>query len=225
MQIVLMGPPGAGKGTQAEGLAAASGSAHLATGDMLRQALRDETPLGLEAKRFLDSGTLVPDRVVLALVEERLAGLDAGTGFVLDGFPRTMPQAQGLDSVLTRMVRPLDAVVVLDVPDEVVVARLASRRTCAQCGAVYAAAGRPARYEDDRCERCGGRLGVRSDDSAATVRRRLEVFRAETSPVVAHYEMLGLVRHVDADGTVDVVRQRLVAAIGGGPGPCVGGGR
>jgi adenylate kinase len=208
-----MGPPGAGKGTQAEGLARESRSAHLATGDMLRQALRDETPLGLEAKRYMDSGTLVPDSVVLGLVEERLTALAPRTGFVLDGFPRTVPQAEGLDLMLDRVGRPLDGVLVLDVADEVVVARLSSRRTCTACGAVYAAAGRPERLEDDRCDRCGGVLGVRSDDRPETVRRRLQVYREETAPVVAHYELRGLVGHVDGEGSVDAVRERLVAAV------------
>lgn len=220
-----MGPPGAGKGTQAEDLARGAGAAHLATGDMLREALREETALGLQARRYLDSGTLVPDRVVLGLVEERLTGPDGGAGFVLDGFPRTVAQAEGLDALLARMKTPLEAVLVLDVADEVVVERLSSRRTCTRCGAVYAAAGRPARVEDDRCERCGGTLGVRSDDAPETVRRRLAVFRAETGPVIARYERQGLVRRVPAGGSVEDVRQRLVAAIRGDVRPVAGGGR
>lgn len=220
-----MGPPGAGKGTQAEGLARDAGAAHLATGDMLRQALREETTLGLEARRYLDSGTLVPDRVVLGLVAERLAGAGEGAGFVLDGFPRTVAQAEGLDAILDRLHAPLEAVLVLDVADEVVVERLSSRRTCARCGAVYAAAGRPTHLEDDRCERCGGTLGVRSDDQPDTVRRRLEVFRAETEPVIARYERQGLVRRVTAEGSVEDVRQRLIDAIGANVRPGAGGGR
>ena len=220
-----MGPPGAGKGTQAEALAAGAQGAHLATGDMLRQALRDQTPLGLEAKRYLDGGTLVPDRVVLGLVEERLHALPPRTGFVLDGFPRTVPQAEGLDALLDRLGSPLDAVLVLDVPDQVVVSRLAGRRTCAACGSVYASAGRPERLEDDRCDRCGGALTVRSDDRPETVRRRLEVFRQETEPVIAHYELRGLVRHIAGEGSVDEVRARLVAAIPADAGARPGGAR
>ena len=208
-----MGPPGAGKGTQAEALARDTGSAHLATGDILRQALREETALGLEAKRFMDAGALVPDRVVLGLVEERLDGLGPDTGFVLDGFPRTVPQAEGLDRMLERLARPLEAVLLLGVSDDVVVARLAGRRTCADCGAVYAAEGRPVRVEDDRCGQCGGRLGVRTDDRPETVRRRLEVYRSETEPVVAHYAAQGLVRRVEAQGSVEAVRGRLLAAL------------
>lgn len=213
MHVVLMGPPGAGKGTQAEALAEGGHSVHLATGDMLRQALREETQLGVEAKRYLDSGTLVPDHVVLGLVEQRLAGLPADVGFVLDGFPRTVAQAEGLDRLLAHAQRPLDAVLVLEVADAVVVARLGGRRVCTACGAVYASSGRPQRPEDERCDRCGGVLEVRSDDQPETVLRRLQVFRRETEPVIGFYEARGLVRRVPAEGSVGEVRARLIATI------------
>jgi adenylate kinase len=215
IRIVLMGPPGAGKGTQAARLAAAHGALHLATGDILREALKSDTPLGREARRYVDGGTLVPDRVVLALVEERLRAGGAGQGFVLDGFPRTVPQAEGLDVLLDGLRAPLDGVLVLDVPDEVVVERLAGRRTCPACGAVYGPEGRSARVEEDRCDRCGAPLEVRSDDRPETIRRRLQVYREQTRPVVAHYELRGLARHVDGVGGRDEVTDRLEEALSG----------
>jgi len=209
-----MGPPGAGKGTQAGRLARAHFAAHMATGDILREALATGTPLGQEARRYLDSGTLVPDRVVLGLVEERMRDGVAQQGFVLDGFPRTVPQAEGLDAMLDRLGAPLDGVLVLAVPEEVVVGRLGGRRTCPDCGSVYPAQRRPPALEDDRCDRCQAALTVRSDDRPETIRRRLEVYREETRPVVAHYELRGLAHTVDGVGEVDEVASRLDAAIG-----------
>lgn len=213
MRIILIGPPGAGKGTQAVRLAEESGAAHLATGDMLREALRAETELGLQAKRYMDAGALVPDSVVLGLIDERIGRQEPRSGFVLDGFPRTVAQAEGLDGLLARLDRPLEAVLLMTVPDDVIVSRLAGRRTCTACGAVYPAAGRAPRLEDDRCDRCGGALAVRADDRPETVRRRLDVYRLETVPVVDHYARAGLVARVDGVGEVDAVHGRLLAAL------------
>lgn len=218
MRIVLMGPPGAGKGTQASRLAAASGTVHMATGDILRAALKTGTALGREAQQYLDSGTLVPDRVVLGMVEERLGGTAARSGFVLDGFPRTVPQAEGLDRILDRMRAPLDAVLLLEVPEEILVGRLAGRRTCPSCGRVYPVQGRPADIEADRCEFCQASLAVRSDDRPETIRRRLAVYRDETEPVVAHYRLRGLVRPVDGVGDMEDVGRRLDARLADLPG-------
>lgn len=209
IRVILMGPPGAGKGTQAKRLAARAGAVHLSTGDLLRAQVRAGTPLGREAQSYLDQGQLVPDRVVLGMVERELEG-DAGTkGFVLDGFPRTSVQAEGLDELLDRVGQPLDAVLVLEVPADEIVSRLGGRRTCVACGAVYQAAGRPERVEDDRCDACGGVLTVRPDDRPEVVRERLRVYQEQTAPVVTHYTLQGLVRHVDGVGSVEEVERRL----------------
>lgn len=222
MRIVLMGPPGAGKGTQATRLAAIGGAVHLSTGDILREALAAGTPLGQEARQYLDSGTLVPDRVVLGMVEERMRAGAARRGFVLDGFPRTVPQAEGLDVMLDHLSAPLDAVLLLQVPEEVVVARLAGRRTCSSCGKVYPGEGRAADLADDRCDACQATLVVRSDDRPETVRRRLAVYREETRPVVGHYELRGLVKPVDGVGEMDAVTARLRRALAEAMGPEAG---
>lgn len=213
IRAVLMGPPGAGKGTQAARLASRAGAVHLSTGDLFRAQVKAGSDLGREARSFLDQGKLVPDRVVLGMVETELEG-DAGhRGFVLDGFPRTTGQTEGLDALLSRLGQPLDAVLVLDVAEEEIVRRLAGRRTCAGCGAIYQADGRPAAVEADRCDRCSAELMVRPDDRPDVVRERLRVYRHQTASVVAHYELEGLARHVMGLGTVDEVAARLEEAL------------
>jgi adenylate kinase len=213
IRVVLMGPPGAGKGTQAVRLAERANAVHLATGDLLRTAVAQGTPLGQKAKAYMEQGQLVPDDVILGMMEEKLAGEAGERGFVLDGFPRTVAQAEGLEELLLRVGQSLDAVLVLDVPEEELVARLAGRRTCTVCGSVYGPKGRPASVEEDRCDRCGAPLTVRPDDRPDVIRRRLEVYREETRPVVTHYEVSGLCRHVDGTGSVDQVAQRLEEAL------------
>lgn len=212
MRVVLLGPPGAGKGTVAAALVAAYGVTHVSSGDLLRAAVAAETEVGRKAKAFMDSGRLVPDEVVVAAVVERLSQEDGRRGFVLDGFPRTAPQAEALDQALAAHGTALDAVLALEVPEAVVVGRLTARRTCEQCGRIYNLQTlKPA--EDGVCDACGGRLIVRPDDRPETVRKRLEVYARQTEALVHYYEGRGLLIRVGAEGPVETVREAAVAAL------------
>lgn len=212
MEIILFGPPGAGKGTQGALLAEERGLLRLSTGDLLRDALRAGTPLGLEAKKFMDAGELVPDDVILGMVREVMSGSEGG-GVIFDGFPRTAAQAEGLTRLLHDLGRELDAVVVLDVADDTIVGRLSSRQGCSTCGAVYNTQSNPPSVADV-CDVCGGEVIQRADDREETVRHRLEVYRAQTAPVVAWYEGDGVpVHRVDGDRPVAVVQQDLRALL------------
>ncbi|HEY8414917.1 MAG TPA: adenylate kinase, partial [Thermaerobacter sp.] len=191
MRWIFLGPPGAGKGTQAARLAERAGVPQISTGDMLRAAVRAGTPLGLEAKRYMDAGQLVPDDVTIAIVRERLAQDDCRRGFLLDGFPRTVPQAEGLAAALEELGVGLDGVLYFDVPDEVVVERLSGRRVCPECQATYHVRFDPPR-EAGRCDRCGAALVQRHDDREETVRERLAVYRRQTEPLVDYYHRAGL---------------------------------
>lgn len=212
MRLVFLGPPGAGKGTQAVRLAEAEGIAHVSTGDMFRQAVRDGTPLGLEVKRYLDQGGLVPDAVTVALVRERLERPDCRRGFLLDGFPRTVAQAEALDRMLAELGMPLDCVLELEVPEEELVRRLSGRRVCSGCGANYNIYSHPPAVEG-RCDRCGGALVQRSDDSEATVRQRLQVYRAQTSPLTDYYRRQGKLVAVDGHRDPEAVAAAIRAAV------------
>lgn len=208
MRLVLMGPPGAGKGTQGELLARRYGVPRFSTGDILRAARRDGTELGREAQRFMDAGELVPDDVILGMMRETLAS--TGDGFLLDGFPRTVAQAEGLDRLLAEIGRDIDVVVNLEVPDEEIVRRLSSRRVCADCGRM-AAAGTGA---EESCASCGGELRTRADDDPDTVRRRLEVYHEQTAPVLAWYRASSTpVETVRGSGAVEEVQDRVVRAV------------
>ena len=206
MRLVIMGTPGAGKGTQAKMLAARFAAPHISTGDMFREAVHKGSHLGKEAKRYLDQGLLVPDDVVVGLVEERLDAPDAASGFILDGFPRTVAQAQALDAMLERRGTPLTGVVLLEVPGEQAVARLAARRVCRACGLTTD-------IESQRCARCNGELGQRDDDRADTVRLRMDVYGRETAPVVDYYRRTKRLRSVMGVGTRDAVFARTVEAL------------
>ncbi|MGM0617803.1 MAG: adenylate kinase [Actinomycetota bacterium] len=204
MRIILLGPPGAGKGTQASRIAEAYAIPHISTGDILRANVREATPLGAEAKTYMEAGELVPDQVVMRMVGDRLREPDAAHGFLFDGFPRTVPQAEALEHLLMEHETPLDAVLRLAVPDQDVIARLTGRRTCAQCGRIYHVEFDPPQQEG-RCDECGGELRQREDDTEEVVRNRLEVYRAQTEPLEHFYWQRGLLRDVEATGTPDEV--------------------
>jgi adenylate kinase len=211
--LILFGPPGAGKGTQGALLAEHFGWLRLSTGDVLRDAVKRGTDMGREARRYMDAGELVPDQVILGIVRDFLAGEAADRGVIFDGFPRTIQQAEGLDTLLRELQRPLDAVLVLEVDDEALVKRLSGRRSCSQCGAVYNVHFDPP-AADGRCSRCGGELTLRPDDEPGTVRRRLQVYQEQTAPLLAHYEGSAVpVRRIDGDRPVADVQRDLIAVL------------
>jgi adenylate kinase len=211
-RVIFLGAPGAGKGTQARRLAAGSGVPQVATGDMLREAVAEGTPLGREAKRYMDQGALVPDEVVIGLVDERLARPDAGRGYVLDGFPRTVAQAEALDGLLRRRGQALDRVVFFDVSREELLRRLTGRRVCRQCGAAFHLVSAPPK-EQGRCDQCGGDLYQRTDDGESTVAHRLDVYQAQTAPLLDYYKQRGLLVRVAGEGPVDRVAAAIQKAV------------
>jgi len=211
-RVIFLGAPGAGKGTQARALAAEWRVPQVATGDMLREAAAAKTALGLEAKRYMDSGGLVPDEVVIGLVEERLARPDAAGGFVLDGFPRTAAQAEALDAMLKRSGQALDRVVFLDVGREELLRRLTGRRTCGQCGTAFHLVSAPPRTAG-RCDKCGGELTQRSDDTREAVANRLDVYENQTAPLLAYYRQRGLLASVAGEGAMGDVAADIRKAV------------
>ena len=209
---MLMGTPGAGKGTQGALLAGRYGACHVSTGDMLRDAARQGTPLGLEARRYMDDGHLVPDDLVTGIVADRLTSPECSNGFLLDGFPRTVPQAEALGRLLMERGQPLDAVILIAVPTDEVVRRLSGRRVCPSCGTMFHLAFQPP-ATPGRCDRCGGALVQREDDREETIRRRLAVYTRETAPVLEHYRRAGLLREVDGTGSREDVARHVEAAL------------
>ncbi|MCU0977315.1 MAG: adenylate kinase [Steroidobacteraceae bacterium] len=213
MRIVLLGAPGSGKGTQSQRLVARFGVPQVSTGDLLRDAVARATPLGLEAKAVMDAGRLVDDAIMLGIIRDRLSQPDAAGGFILDGFPRTVAQADGLAELLAEMDQPLDAVVLLDIDSQKLFQRLTGRRTCRSCGRVFNVHTNPHARDascppDKACD-----LFQRPDDSEATIGRRLEVYEAQTRPLVDYYRRKRQLKVVDGDGELDVVFERLVAVI------------
>lgn len=204
MNIVLLGAPGAGKGTQAEKIIETWGLPHISTGDILRKAVADGTPLGVQAKKFMDAGELVPDVVVIGLVKSRLQEPDAEKGFILDGFPRTEEQAEALDRELATLERDIDAAISIDVDRDVIVRRLTSRRTCRSCGKIHSLISDPP-ADSAVCDACGGDLYQRDDDTEATVRNRLSVYDRSTAPLVEYYRSKGVLHTVDGDRPMDDV--------------------
>ncbi len=209
MRLILIGPPGAGKGTQARSLAERLKAPQIASGDLLRAAVRDGTELGLKAKRFMDEGALVPDQLVLDMIGNRLDLPDARAGFILDGFPRTVAQADTLDEMLKRRNIVLNKAVAISVPDEELVERISGRRTCHECGAMYHVTYEPPR-NSGRCDACGGELYQRDDDIEETVRARLAVYAKSTEPLLDYYARLGLLARVDGTGAPATVEQRIL---------------
>ena len=213
MRLAFLGPPGAGKGTQARALAREWGVAHLATGDMLRDAVAAGTRLGLDAKRYMDRGALVPDAVIIGLMRERLAQPDAATGFIVDGFPRTIAQAEALAGLLKDAGQALDRVIYFEVPEPELVRRLTGRRICRRCQTAYHLVSAPTKTPGV-CDACGGELYQREDDSEATVRNRLEVYARQTTPLLAYYRQRGLLATVSGEGPIEAVRRAIRAAVG-----------
>ncbi len=209
MNIVLLGAPGAGKGTQATRLAEKFRVPHISTGDIFRKAVADGTPLGLEAKGYMDAGELVPDAVVIGMVKQRLSEPDTATGFILDGFPRTVPQADALDGALRAMGKKLDHVVDIEVSRDALVKRLNARRQCRGCGRIYnILTDRPKQF--NVCDDCGGEVYLRDDDTVETVSNRLDVYDRNTAPLIEYYKGEGLLRVIDGDRPADVVFNGIV---------------
>ncbi len=199
MNIVLLGAPGAGKGTQAAKLVENEGLCHISTGDILRAAVKDQTPLGVKAKSYMDAGDLVPDDLIIDLMKERMQQPDTDKGVILDGFPRTTTQAVALDTMLSELGRPLDAALLIDVDAEVIVRRLTSRRMCRACGYIGSVA------DGATCPKCSGEMYQRDDDNEATVRNRLDVYETSTSPLIDYYRGCELLVTIDGDRDPQVV--------------------
>jgi adenylate kinase len=212
VRLVLVGPPGAGKGTQAQFIASHFAIPKISTGDIFRANVSAGTELGVEARKYMDAGDLVPDEVTIGMVEDRLGKDDAQSGFLLDGFPRTVRQAEVLDEMLAARETALDVVLELVVDDDEVVRRLSGRRTCHRCGHVWHLDFDPP-GQDGVCDRCGGELFQRDDDSEETIRHRLEVYADQTSPLIGYYGDRGLLRGVDATGPVEDVTERAINAL------------
>jgi adenylate kinase len=212
LNLVLLGPPGAGKGTQAERIREEFGLAHIATGDILREAVRNGSELGAEARRYMDAGDLVPDEVIIGIIVERLQEDDARDGFLLDGFPRTVVQAEALDETLDEHGRAITAAICIEVGDEEIVRRVSGRRVSPQTGRVYHLEFNPPQV-DGRCDEDGSELIQREDDQPETVRKRLEVYREMTAPVERYYEERGLLHRIDGGASPTEVHDHVRAAI------------
>ncbi|NLI68839.1 MAG: adenylate kinase [Bacilli bacterium] len=212
MYLILMGLPGAGKGTQAEMIKAKYNIPHISTGDMFRQAIKEGTELGKKAKAYMDEGALVPDEVTNGIVEERLAKSDCDNGFLLDGFPRTIAQAEALEAITKKLNKQIDYVIQVDVPAEKLIERLTGRRVCPSCGATYHVINKPPKTEGV-CDNCGTELVQRDDDKEETVQKRLEVNIEQTQPLLDFYKEKGVLVTVDGDQPIDKVFEDIVAAI------------
>jgi len=212
MKLLIMGPPGAGKGTQAEALVKELRITHISTGDMFRAAIKEGTEMGKKAKEYMDKGELVPDEVVVGMVKDRLSQPDCAGGFLLDGFPRTVPQAEALDETLQSMGIALDGVINIAVPRERLMERLTGRRICRSCGASYHVIFNPPR-EAGKCNTCGGELYQRSDDNEVAVANRLDVYEAQTQPLIEYYAGQGLLKNINGDQEIKKVLADVLASL------------
>lgn len=213
MNIILLGPPGAGKGTQAKMLVEKYGIPQISTGDILRANLKAQTELGLEAKKFMDAGKLVPDEVVIGIINNRIQENDCQKGYMLDGFPRTVAQAEALDKILATQGSGIDHVVSIDVPNEELMGRLTGRRTCRSCGQGYHVMFDPPKA-DGVCDKCGGELYQRDDDNEATVSNRLKVYSDQTQPLIDYYNRKSLTRPINGVGEIKDIFNRIAGVLG-----------
>ena len=209
MRLLLIGPPGGGKGTQAKYLVEIFSIPQISTGDILRENVQNGTPLGKEAQKLMTDGQLVPDSVILDMMAKRLDERDCSNGYILDGFPRTIPQAEGLDNLLNGMNQKLDYVVVMDVPDNLIITRLSNRRSCKECGHVYNLIFEPP-ANAGKCNKCSEELYLRDDDNPATIKERLTVFHQQTEPVIKYYSNLGITKVIDSKGSIDAIRTEIL---------------
>ncbi len=214
MNIVFLGPPGAGKGTQAKILIERCGIPQISTGDMLREHRAKGTELGKKAQEYMDKGQLVPDEIILGMVKERLSQPDCQKGFILDGFPRTVAQAEALDKLLSEMGKKLDFALALIVPDDLLVERLTGRRTCKNCGMMYHIKYKPPKVEG-KCDVCGGELYQRPDDNEETVRNRLKVYHEQTAPLIEYYKKKGILREIDGSKSIEEITQQIISILEG----------
>lgn len=212
MNLLIMGPPGAGKGTQAETLVKKLGITHISTGDMFRTAIKDGTEMGTKAKEYMDKGELVPDFVVVGMVKERLSQPDCGRGFLLDGFPRNVVQAEELDETLKSIGIKLDGVINIVVPREKLISRATGRRICRSCGASFHVSFKKPRVEGT-CDNCGGELYQRSDDNETAVNNRLYIYEANTEPLIDYYSKRGLLKNIDGDQDINRVMEDIFKSI------------
>jgi len=217
MNLILLGPPGAGKGTQAQMIVERYRIPQISTGDILRNAVKESTPLGLKAKAFMDRGQLVPDEVVIGIIDERLRAPDCNPGFILDGFPRTIAQAEALQSILTKIGKSIDHVINMEVDPEELVHRLTGRRTCKNCGAMFHVLFHPPKGEGI-CDRCGGPLYQREDDKEETIRTRLREYQKQTAPLIEYYRQKNRLRSIQGMGGQDQIFERIARHLGGTPG-------
>lgn len=217
LNLILLGPPGAGKGTQAKILTKKYDVPQISTGDILRSAIKDQTPMGIKAKSFMDSGALVSDEVVVGIVEERLAKPDCSYGFILDGFPRTVVQADALKKMLQKLGKSIDHVISIEVEKEDLLERITGRRTCRNCGKGFHIRFDPPKVAGT-CDECGGELYQREDDGEATMRNRLDVYEKQTAPLIAYYSKESLLRTIYGIGSIDDIQKRLVKELEGGQG-------